>query len=1179
MALTVEDAATGATTGGQNSQTLTVNTGGTDRICVLCISNETGSSSSTSTVTSVTSAHVTWSLYKQVQSVHTQDWNVKHDLEIWIGFAATQLSSEVITVDYSATVDSSSVSFIAIAGSALTSAPFVDPNGSSYETVDNGASASVSTSISTTNADNVLVGFQFTTNRGGAPSAPTGWTSQVSQSNHSPSAIDLEWMVATKIVTSAQSSLSTTYGGGLDNNDTTIVQFAITGDNSSPSGTWASTEATDTMSASGTGQPVPPNVDATFGELTGHGHSLTSPASLSFSGTNKAAGANEYFLALIGYNLRSGADVTVSSVTVTGLTFTKLFSVDNSTSGASNNTIEVWGAPASSAFNSGGANLTYTVNWGSGQEVDDAAVCIIGIQGLNSLTQAFDNNVSLAASAFNSSNTTPPAVTFSTSLNHDLLIGLSININPFGTNEFPTAPSGWTQIASPNDNSGLAGIALGVNTKAVTSTQSSATFQDAATGNSVGWTELVLALTADPTPPPTGTMAPTEAKDTFAGAGYPQLKGTWASTDTKDTFSGFEARTLAIDTIETGGAGTPSNPPITSASVTLSTNFDEEVIVLYAVSGGHFNFNPITSVTDTAGLTWKRRNIRRIHGGAPYVEIWWAAAPTPLSADVITAHFGGAGNGACSLIALGVTGTNPASPWDLHTFAGRASDNVGSGNPTDVFYTKANNTLMLAMYASNGVDNTHTITSPFTVNANVNQAEHNGDTLYASLASAVTGVPQSNLQIQFGQTGGGFNTRFLFQDALVEWSEPSTDQPVQFFLDPGGSRTTLELTSTNESVPMTGVTFYNQDLMYICAVLIESASGLGTVTSITDSENKFSSPAFERRSRVTDPTGLIALETWYAFGSGGPPDGSDTVVIDTANTANGDTVSCVMFAVGNTTAALAVGEPFWDGSNTLPALNDSNTGGGAGVFPHVTGMSTINPHTLLLGITANLSTDEGPDATLPFFSDNPPALSLTSAGPPANIAIEFMYQPTLLSAGIATFDASPSPTTWVMIGDAIPVGLPVPPEGTWGSIETKDKLTHPGDFTSIGISSPNGWVGYVPATAAMAATDAKDKPGGAPAQAPYLSIGWLGWVPAFCTWASTDRKDSFSGGAWVIGNGITARMNGRELPDRPGFSNIGPAVTAVWHSTEFRDRFASAGFLIPEVVPPTPRKRRLLIVS
>jgi hypothetical protein len=238
-----------------------------------------------------------------------------------------------------------------------------------------------------------------------------------------------------------------------------------------------------------------PIQDTTFGTLTGHNHSLTSPASFGISGTNKTAGANEVVVLCIAYELRSGSDVTVSSVTVSGLTFTHFATVTNTTLGAANCTIEVWVAQASAAFNASATNLTYTISWTSGTEVDATAAVIFAVSGCASISAPFDPDS--PASAFNTTNTTAPTVTFSTKFADDLLVGLSANINPFGGNLLPTAPSGWSLISSPNDNNGLNGCILGFFTKSVSAVQTNATFKDAATGNQTSWTEMVVAFTAD----------------------------------------------------------------------------------------------------------------------------------------------------------------------------------------------------------------------------------------------------------------------------------------------------------------------------------------------------------------------------------------------------------------------------------------------------------------------------------------------------------------------------------------------------------------------------------------------------------------------------------------------------------------------------------------------------------
>jgi hypothetical protein len=175
-----------------------------------------------------------------------------------------------------------------------------------------------------------------------------------------------------------------------------------------------------------------------------------------------------------------------------------------------------------------------------------------------------------------------------------------------------------------------------------------------------------------------------------------------------------------------------------------------------------------------------------------------------------------------------------------------------------------------------------------------------------------------------------------------------------------------------------------------------------------------------------------------------------------------------------------------------------------------------------------------------------------------------------VSSGSITDSAAP--LDWVAVGDAIPVGPPLPPTGVWQSHENVDNFAA---------------AGYPQLTGTFTTTESKDGFTGAPAQAPYNGIGWLGWVPATATWASTEGKDAFLAYGWVIGDpgdpyrgGITGQLNTTESKDSFAFSgNPLGAVTGTWASTELTDRLASAGFEIPKVNPPTRKKRRVLVVS
>jgi hypothetical protein len=426
----------------------------------------------------------------------------------------------------------------------------------------------------------------------------------------------------------------------------------------------------------------------------------------------------------------------------------------------------------------------------------------------------------------------------------------------------------------------------------------------------------------------------------------------------------------------------------------------------------------------------------------------------------------------------------------------------------------------------------------------------------------IVNTPQNGTQAIYGTVGGGgFGGRQMFTDAIVADGEVGTADAVLWFFD-GFTQTTESLSGGGNSASSTIFTA-NGDLILIASVLVNSASGLGAVSGITDSAGLH----WQKRSSVRDSTGTQDLEVWYALTGAHAFDGL-AITVTTSNTVNGDTITFQAFGVGG-------GDQFgeiWDGDNSLPATNKSNLGGEI----NVAGFNTINLNTLNLAFSANLLTAYAGGANVaPYFAYK----QLASGGPVANMAIEYFFSADPLSAEVAEFDISP--TSWLMIADALAVGPALPAHGIWASVEAPDKFTHAGDFTAIGIASPGGWVGFVPAFAAWASVEGHDKAMNDGDFEPLFDdTGWIGYVPAHATMAATDKKDTAHAGGWVIGESITGRWSSTEAKDRLGFSNIGPAVTASWHSTESRDRMAATGFEIPKVpIPPTPRRRRLLIIS
>jgi hypothetical protein len=201
-------------------------------------------------------------------------------------------------------------------------------------------------------------------------------------------------------------------------------------------------------------------------------------------------------------------------------------SIKNTTSGAHGATIEVWTAPASSQFNAGASSITWTANFSGA--IDSCCVSIFAFSGLHSLAAPFDPHSGLPATAFNSTSTTPPTVTFSTSLADDTNLFISLRTN--GTTATST-PSGYTQIGTDSDAAGVNWASVAIYYKQVSSTQSGATVADASATADVSWTEFVHVLTADAT----GTAYTLTA-----------AQGSFALTGENVTFSGSHTLAAAV---------------------------------------------------------------------------------------------------------------------------------------------------------------------------------------------------------------------------------------------------------------------------------------------------------------------------------------------------------------------------------------------------------------------------------------------------------------------------------------------------------------------------------------------------------------------------------------------------------------------------------------------------------
>ena len=693
-------------------------------------------------------------------------------------------------------------------------------------------------------------------------------------------------------------------------------------------------------------------------------------------------------------------------------------------------------------------------------------------------------------------------------------------------------------------------------------------------------------------------------------------------------FSAWDPITPAVAPLQIDGYATgaitevgPSYDAITSGTVTLTTTQADDVIVVGISSGGYWNAARVESITSTSGLVFKRRNRRWQVGGYKSdgstivnegldTEIWWAHAPLVLSGEVITVNIdttsypgsGGptSGTGSMSIIAAGISGANYTTPWDKHTQAGGYVDAAGASGtslyyfpPTASLYTKATNALLLGFHSDFGATADAGVTQdPWAYVAGVFASEHDGYTTFLSLVYQNVEEPQFNTNVVVGSTVSGIGVIYtaanMMFDSIVAADEDGTDKEIVWFWDPHSANNVIKLTTgTTLQLSYSPMNF---NLMVLVEVAIMSASGLGEVTSISETAGSLSTVGFERRSRreTWTPLGPLAVEIWWGwmpmYTSAERPS-NDTLTINTSNCAPGDIIGAMVLGLSGATGAFGLGDPFWDVNPLVPAMN-SNTSGSPP--PYATDISTTIPSDLVVAWTAN-NTENVPGFTDPFVTlvqDYPhtinPTMQMNSNAPPLYTGFEFYYEPGLATNETAEFLLPTEPDGWVVIADAIPVGPPQPPSGTMEISDQQDKFTHTGDYTGIGIASPGGWVGAPENHGVMAAVENEDINGGTPnlGYSPFLGEGWLGGVAAHATWASTEGADQMALYGWVLGFGITGQMGAAEAKDRLASSNRS-TVTGTLGAVEIKDRWASAGLVLPpgHIHPTPPTKRRLLIIT
>lgn len=123
-------------------------------------------------------------------------------------------------------------------------------------------------------------------------------------------------------------------------------------------------------------------------------------------------------------------------------------------------------------------------------------------------------------------------------------------------------------------------------------------------------------------------------------------------------------------------------------NLTLTTANTNDIIVVYTSPSGSVDL--VTSITDTAGLTWTKR---KTNGNTFDAEEWYAKSTGALTGDVISVHYSSLSSGAGG-IAFGISGARFASPIDPGT---SAAPTTGGPGPVSVSTYLAND-LIVGMY-------------------------------------------------------------------------------------------------------------------------------------------------------------------------------------------------------------------------------------------------------------------------------------------------------------------------------------------------------------------------------------------------------------------------------------------------------------------------------------------------
>lgn len=196
----------------------------------------------------------------------------------------------------------------------------------------------------------------------------------------------------------------------------------------------------------------------------------------------------------------------------------------------------------------------------------------------------------------------------------------------------------------------------------------------------------------------------------------------------------------AIPGLTIDGTISTSAPVGSTIAATLSTTLVNDIIVVvFEETAGHTI--TVSSVADTAGLTWTRR-VAKAGPSQLNCEIWWAYSAGILTSDVVTVT-GSATLSGARLTVFGVNGVssgNYANPWDVNVSLPASISNANSVTESRVISTTATNTMLISVLRSANALGTLTRPSGF---ASIVSTGANQDCAYNVVSSAQSSVTET----------------------------------------------------------------------------------------------------------------------------------------------------------------------------------------------------------------------------------------------------------------------------------------------------------------------------------------------------------------------------------------------------------------------------------------------------